>query len=474
DDDEQSDSELLNESRLEQSKVIWYKRPSIYMIALFLFSFAVGDGISITSELTLIIQAICKDLNNNLTNCSSSKVQMENTNLQKWMNFTSGLVKAIVSTKLGKLSDLYGRKPIMLYTLSCTILTKLSKLIILNPNIFTFRKWLLLLVNLIDAFGGSIFVFLGIANSYLIDVIDEKYRTQYMGIMIAFLYFGLGFGPLFGSILPFEPIGILKCGFIVLSLTFIITLFWFPESRSFKLLKKTRRLSTISERQKKLDNNTGYSFNFFSSLKLLWITRLNRDGSIDHIARFNVLLLVLIDILVSSCTVGLGLVIVLYSTFQFNWNANDLGIFIGLAMLMKSTVLLLFNPWFNKKLSSYYKTSNDSIDKVDYISLILCGLMELIGAIIMTLATNSKIFLSSILFSSFGSLSTPVLHSTILKYNSNSDKNGEFFGVLAFIRNLINLIAPLIGLTVYSWSLNHDVKLVFYIMIGTLTVSLFL
>lgn len=101
------------------------------------------------------------------------------------------LFQLIASPILGRLSDKYGRKPIL--TLSVTG-TAIGFFIIAFAN----NLWLLFLSRIIDGFtGGNI----SVAQAYIADNTEGKERTKAMGLIGA--SFGLGFilGPLVGGLL---------------------------------------------------------------------------------------------------------------------------------------------------------------------------------------------------------------------------------------------------------------------------------
>lgn len=101
------------------------------------------------------------------------------------------LAQLIGAPILGRLSDRYGRRPILLIS---TIGTFLSLVMLIFAN----SLWMLFASRLLDGLtGGNI----SVAQAYITDVTDEKSRAKGLGLLGA--AFGLGFiiGPAMGGIL---------------------------------------------------------------------------------------------------------------------------------------------------------------------------------------------------------------------------------------------------------------------------------
>ncbi len=122
---------------------------------------------------------------------------------------------------LGRLSDRYGRRPILLISIFGTFLGFL--LLGLARSV-----WILFAARLLDGFtGGNI----SVAQAYIADVTDEKSRARGLGLIGA--AFGLGFiiGPAVGGAL--SVYGYAFPAFVAAALAFlnlIAVLTWLPES----------------------------------------------------------------------------------------------------------------------------------------------------------------------------------------------------------------------------------------------------
>lgn len=123
---------------------------------------------------------------------------------------------------LGRLSDRFGRRPVLIAsqsgTLTALLLTGLASSI----------GWLYV-ARLIDGFtGGNI----SVAQAYLSDITDEKNRARGLGLINAGFSLGFVFGPAFGSVLaaffgPRVPFFAAACMSFT---TILLSLFLLPES----------------------------------------------------------------------------------------------------------------------------------------------------------------------------------------------------------------------------------------------------
>ena len=132
------------------------------------------------------------------------------------------LAQFIASPQLGRMSDKYGRRPVLLVSQIGT----LAALLISGSAI---GLPLLYLARIVDGLtGGNI----SVAQAYLSDITDEKNRAQGIGIVNAAFGSGFLFGPAFGAFMasqfgPRVPYFAAACVSLV---TISLTFFKLPES----------------------------------------------------------------------------------------------------------------------------------------------------------------------------------------------------------------------------------------------------
>lgn len=114
---------------------------------------------------------------------------------------------------VGRLSDTYGRKPLLLFSIGGTFLFLL---------LLAFSRNLLLVfaARLLDGLtGGNITV----AQSYIVDITDEKNRARGLGLIGMAFGFGFILGPLFGGLL--STFGLAVPAFVAAGIAFINMIF---------------------------------------------------------------------------------------------------------------------------------------------------------------------------------------------------------------------------------------------------------
>ena len=146
--------------------------------------------------------------------------------------FQIGLVLSIfsicqlfASPITGKLSDRFGRKPLLLFSQTSTLIGFF--LLGIANNV-----WILVLARLVDGLLGSNMT---VSHAYISDVTNPKYRTKTFGYSSAVFGAGLIFGPLIGGLLASINYSVpffFAAGVSLLSI--ILVIFFLPESLSKK------------------------------------------------------------------------------------------------------------------------------------------------------------------------------------------------------------------------------------------------
>lgn len=134
---------------------------------------------------------------------------------------TYSLIQFLFNPILGKISDKYGRRPVII---ACLFLNAMGYIVFA----FTHSYLMLLISRAIAGVGGSS---IGVAQAYIADVTTREERSKGMGLIGAAFGLGFVFGPLIGGLL--SNFGYMITGLVAASFSlsaFILTIFFLPES----------------------------------------------------------------------------------------------------------------------------------------------------------------------------------------------------------------------------------------------------
>ena len=137
----------------------------------------------------------------------------------------NALAQMIAAPLIGRLSDRWGRRPMLIISVTGTVIAFL---------LFSFSQslWMLFLSRILDGFlGGNT----ALAKAYITDITDNENRSKGLGLIGA--AFGLGFiiGPFSGGQL--SKFGFMVPGLVAAALSFInliAVILWIPESLTDK------------------------------------------------------------------------------------------------------------------------------------------------------------------------------------------------------------------------------------------------
>jgi len=297
----------------------------------------------------------------------------------------------------GKLSDRYGRKPLLLFSQTSTLIGFF--LLGIANNV-----WILVAARLVDGLLGSNMT---VAQAYISDVTNPKYRTKTFGYSSAVFGAALVFGPVIGGILSTINYSVpmfFAAGISLLSI--ILVLLFLPESldkkeREIKLNFKFGDIIPIKETKK-----------FFKSAKI--------RGTLMVFFLYTLAFFLFIT------------TFALFAKKQINVTVQELSFYmawIGILRVIFQSVLI--NPLL-KKLGE-----NTSLKLGVFAMIFTMGFL--------IFSTNYWIVFIPISFLAFGSgVIRPILTSKLTK-TVKREETGSLMGVNNALISIGQIITPILG-----------------------------
>ena len=317
------------------------------------------------------------------------------------------LMQFIFSPILGSLSDKYGRRPILFFS----ILGSAAGYLLIG---FAFALWMVFLGRIVAGItGGNI----STAQAYIADVTSKENRAKGMGLFGAMFGLGFVFGPAIGGILSRYGIHVPFLFAAILSLVnALLVYFILPETVKLNSPPAAKfRKNRLAE--------------LFDSLKDA------QFGTLNAVYFF----------LVTSFSI-MTYAFVLYTIFRFDYNAEQNGYifaFIGILAVVFQGVL------FERLVKTFGENSmmivgclmmTASFIAIPFISPAFGGLTALLFATALLAVGNS--------------MSSPAITSLASKV-SHDDEQGKSLGVLQSGASLARAIGPALGGVLLNNQLNQ-------------------
>ena len=307
-----------------------------------------------------------------------------------WLLFTYAFTQFLLSPLIGNLSDKYGRRPIILFSLLGFSIDYLF--IAFAPTLI----WLFVARFISGITGASITT----ATAYIADISTPENRAKNFGMIGA--AFGIGFiiGPVIGGLLGhFGPRVPFYAAAILCFINFLYGYFVLPES----LEKENRREMDWSKVNpiRAIINLKKYPkiFGLFISIILVYI------GS--HAVHSNWSY---------------------FTMYQFHWTEKMVGISLGIIGLLVGIVQGGLIRWINPKIGN---------EK----SIIYGLVLYTVGMFLFSVASESWMMFTFLIPYCLGGIAGPALQSVITE-NVPANEQGEIQGTLTSIMSATAIIGP--------------------------------
>ena len=324
------------------------------------------------------------------------------------------IMQFIFASFWGGLSDRYGRRPIMLASISIMVV---AYLLFANATVL----WLLFATRLLKGFGAAN---LSVAQAYISDIVPKEQRTKAFGIIGAAFGLGFIFGPSIGGIVN-EYYGVSGVGYFAAGLSGINLLL------AYFFLAETLK--------EPADSVNLFPNPFKDIFAFREVPEVNALFTINFVYILGFSMMQITSTLLWAEHFGLSEMHIGY-TFAY----------IGfLAVVIQGGLIGYFNSWFGER------------------NLLLFGtLLVAVGLFFMPFVPTDQFYLELLCMTllSFGNaLLTPTVSSLLTSY-APKDAQGKILGTNQSVGSLARVVGPAVGGAVYGMHFTYP-----YVLAGSIT-----
>ena len=406
------------------------------------------------------------------------EVQKRAARFTLYMGLIAGLLSAITSPRLGELSDRYGRRKIMAFAASGSLVAELLTIIIAkNPGTVSVN-WILV-GYAVDGLCGSFTAGMAVTNAYVSDCTAPSKRAVAFGYIHGCLFGGIALGPLISGFIV-KATGNTLIIFYISLICHTIYCSWIgfvvPES-----LTKERQMQARQRRWDKQNLLTpatgseedylGLVFkalqvsNIFSPLAILWPT----DPGINPHVRRNIALLAAVDTIMFGVAMGAMNVIMLYAEYLFNWGTPETSVFVSIANFTRVTSLLIILPIITRLVrgpASKAVVSESGSDLLDLSIIRIAIAFDMLGYIGYAVVRMGPLFIISGMLAALGGMGSPTISSAMTKHIP-PERTGQMLGAMGLLHALARVVSPVIFSGIYSVTVGKFTQTVFVCLAAT-------
>ncbi|KAJ5272558.1 hypothetical protein N7478_007683 [Penicillium angulare] len=479
-----------------------WRQPTIYWLLPFVLLYTVGFGGLTVPKINLTTDLICRDYfdkenlhhpnpsyspivpGENNPRCRTPEVQSKVAQFELYMNLIMGTFAALVSPRLGRLSDSYGRTKIIAL---CGFGTACSELVTCIVGTWSDKLPvnLLLLGSLLDGLSGSLTGAQVILHSYATDCTTPERRSVAFGLFHGALFLGVAAGPSAAAYIIYKtgtPLIAFYLG-TLLHLIFAFSAFFIiPESLS----KASQLAARARDNLKSVGESTGFSWsnlnpkNLFTPLAILYppvghpsVLFPNRKGASPALRR-NIVMLAMMDTVIFGVALGAVQVIVMYARYSFGWGDVDTSLYVAFVGSIRTIVLFVILPltsWYFRK-PTEHDGKIHGCDEFDIKIIQVSTVLDILGFIGYALSRTGTVWVVSGTVACLGSMGPPTIQSAITKH-VHPNEVGQLLGATGLLHALARIVAPTVLNLLYSLTVGPFPQAVF-VALSTTFGSVFL
>ncbi|OOQ89111.1 putative MFS transporter [Penicillium brasilianum] len=469
-----------------------WRRPHIWWLLPFGLLFTLGFGGLAVPRINLIMSLICRDyfaekmsqdpnftylpviFGEDNSQCRLPEIQSLVAKFQLYLNLVTGIISALVSPRLGHLSDRYGRTTmISLCAMGAVFNEAITATVASWPENMSVN--ILLVGAVMDGLGGSFTTAQALIHSYASDCTPPDRRSVAFGMFHGALFLGIAAGPTgaayliskTGNSLIVFYIGLAFHTFFCFSVYFIV-----PES-----LSKERQLEARERHRAKeadLTDSRKFSLKALNPLNLITPLKIlmpavgkpsvlfpNRRGASPALRR-NIVLLAAMDTAVFGVAMGTVQVIIIYAEYMFNWGNVESSLFVSIINAVRVVNLFLVLPVVARLFRT--PSEDDGVirgsDMLDIVLIRLSVVFDILGYVGYALSKHPSVMILSGAVASLGGMGSPTLQSSLTKHVPH-DRVGQMLGATGLLHALARVVAPTIFNLIYSMTVATYPQTVF-------------
>ena len=399
--------------------------------------------------------------------CSSPEVLASVAFMSTFRDLIVGIVGAITSYYLGKLSDTLGRRKVMVINgIGIQAAELVLVLVLAFPETVDYR-WLFLSFVL-DGLSGSFPLLMATASSWVTDRTDEEDRIAAMGWIQAGMFCGMAIGPALGGALgrlgSFDRSWAIWLYSILCRTIALLCLTILPES----LPKVSGRNDGLTGAQSHSHSSpwTLLSFKSITSFDFLG-SILARESNSDESRRIrrNLILLIAINAIMFGTSVGAMDVMMLYPQAQYKWSMMDTGNFVSLINIFRSlsslVIIRLLTYLFARARPIPSPTRDQEIKRTHLPLLRIALCSDVLGYLGWAVAPTGTFFAIAGVLSALSAMGISASQASTSMLVS-SQHVGKLMGILGSIQALTRLVFPPAINLVYAWTVSFLPQAVFF------------
>ncbi|KAL9130301.1 MAG: hypothetical protein Q9217_001476 [Psora testacea] len=474
----------------------WWRTPSVYWLLPAFALFTIAFGGTIVPKINLILSLICREYfsersmqdptfhmmpvvqgEENLQ-CQIPEVQSLVSKFTLYGGLISGILSAIISPKLGALSDRYGRtKMIAVTTMGMLMAETIFIIVATYPDLLSVN-WILF-GYFFDGLGGSFIAAMALSYAYASDCTAPEKRNVVFGYYHGCLFGGIALGPLFAAYVVKATGEILSIFYIAIACHctfFLFLLFVVPESLS-KERQRAAREKEEFKRNAEQHRPSGFSHtvslakslfkgaNVLAPLTILWPT----EPGINPAVRRNLFFLAAVDTTMFGVAMGSMTIIVIYSEYMFGWGNFETSIFVSIVNACRVAVLVVLLPGITRLLRGPQSKStqpSSGCDQIDLGIIRLAIFFDLMGYVGYATVRTGPLFIACGAIAAIGGMGSPTLQSALTKHVP-ADRTGQVLGAMGLLHASARVIAPTIFNLLYAQTVGKFTQTVFVCLAAT-------